>query len=576
MSLNGWNRSGSVGGSLVVALALSAVFGCSSAKKKTSTSPDGGGGDGQARDDSAAGAAGADAGSAADAGDDVDADAAIGGGGTAGAAGAAPFVGDSVLMLHRNPSHDGVYVQPTFTKAALAQLDVDATFKATLPNLADRVYAQPLFVDGGPGGEDLLIVATEANNVYALDAATGFVIWMKNLGAPVPLTKMACGNLDSYGVTGTPVIDLASRQLFVTAAVLPASGVPTYEIFALSLADGAIAPGWPVDVPTIAVSGATTFKATSQGQRGALALVGGTLYVPFGGLYGACQPYRGWIVAVSIADPTAVKVWANSAAGGGLWAPGGIASDGTSLFVGTGVTFQTSTWAGGDGVLRFGTGAAFGAPEDSFAPGNWAALDPADLGSGAAPVLFTLPGATPSALAIFFQKDGNAYLLDQAHLGGVGAALGATGVGTTPYATANVSPGAVISVPAVYKTAAGTYVTFKGQGQLNLCPGGANALTTIEVLPGAPPTLRLRWCRGVGTGSPMVTTSNGTDDTIIWLPGAEATNHLQAFDGDTGTPLDFPGAAATIPGMRRFISPIAAKGRIYVASDGAVTAFKLP
>jgi outer membrane protein assembly factor BamB len=146
-------------------------------------------------------------------------------------------------MLHRNPSHDGVYVQPTFTKAALAHLDVDGTFKATLPNLVDRVYAQPLFVDGGPGGEDLLIVATAANNVYALDAATGFVTWMKNLGAPVPLAKMACGNLDPYGVTGTPVIDLASRRLFVTAAVLPASGIPTYEIFALSLADGAIAPG---------------------------------------------------------------------------------------------------------------------------------------------------------------------------------------------------------------------------------------------------------------------------------------------------------------------------------------------
>jgi outer membrane protein assembly factor BamB len=191
-------------------------------------------------------------------------------------------------------------------------------------------------------------------------------------------------------------------------------------------------------------------------------------------------------------------------------------------------------------------------------------------------VLFTLPGSTPSALAIFFQKDGNAYLLDQAHLGGVGAALGATGVGTTQYASANVSLDPVISVPAVYTTATGTYVTFKGQVPLTECPGNSDVFTTLEVMPGAPPTLSLKWCRGVGTGSPLVTTSNGTDDTMVWVPGAEATNHLQAFDGDTGGPLDFPGAAATIPGLRRYNSPIAAKGHIYVASDGAVIAFKLP
>ena len=49
-----------------------------------------------------------------------------------------------------------------------------------------------------------------------------------------------------------------------------------------------------------------------------------------------------------------------------------------------------------------------------------------------------------------------------------------------------------------------------------------------------------------------------------------------AFGGDTGTPLAFAGATATIKGLRRQIAPIAAKGRLYVASDGAVTAFKLP
>jgi hypothetical protein len=49
--------------------------------------------------------------------------------------------------------------------------------------------------------------------------------------------------------------------------------------------------------------------------------------------------------------------------------------------------------------------------------------------------------------------------------------------------------------------------------------------------------------------------------------------HPHAFDGDTGVPLAFPGGKVTIPNMRRFNTPIAGKGRIFVAADGAVVAF---
>src|SRR5450432_397655 len=461
-------------------LLLAAGAACSSASSKKGGPPDGGstgsagasGGSGGASGGGTAGSGGGGTAGASGAGGTAGAGEMAGASGTAGAsgaggtaggtAGASPPLGDSVLTHHRNASRDGVYVQPALTKAAIVTLAVDPTFHGTLPDPKDHVYAQPLFVDGGATGTDLLIVATEANNVYALNPATGAVAWMKNLGAPVPLAMMSCGNIDPYGVTGTPVIDLASRTLFAAAAILPASGVPTYQIFALSLDDGAVRTGWPIDVPAKAVSGTTTFTTRAQGQRGALAFVNGTLFVPFGGLYGACMPFHGWLLAVSGADPTQVTVWATPAAGGGLWAPGGVASDGVSVFVGTGVTFNAgSTWGGGDAVLRFGTGAAFGAPVDSFAPTNWPMLDPSDLGSGASPVLFTLPGATPSALAIAFQKDGNAYLLDQAHLGGIGAALGAHPA-MNQYFTAHVATNEVISAPAVYTTATATYVAFKG------------------------------------------------------------------------------------------------------------------
>jgi outer membrane protein assembly factor BamB len=156
----------------------------------------------------------------------------ISSGGTSGASGATgtgaggpgesmlTLPGESVLMHHKNPSRDGVYVEPTLTKAAISGFKRDANFNPVLTN-AGEIYAQPLFVDGGAGGTDLVIVATESNNIYALNAVTGAQVWMVNLGTPLPLAQAMCGNLDLYGITGTPAIDFDSRTLFADAVVIP-------------------------------------------------------------------------------------------------------------------------------------------------------------------------------------------------------------------------------------------------------------------------------------------------------------------------------------------------------------------
>ena len=115
---------------------------------------------------------------------------------------------------------------------------------------------------------------------------------------------MPCGNIDPYGVTGTPVIDPASRTLFLDALTTPDGGTTEkHLIFALSIDTGAVLPGWPVDVAATVKSGTTRSPAAHQGERGALAVVNGTLYVPYGGLYGDCTPYYGWVVAVPPATP---------------------------------------------------------------------------------------------------------------------------------------------------------------------------------------------------------------------------------------------------------------------------------
>src|SRR5882724_1008671 len=193
------------------------------------------------------------------------------------------------LAYHKNPSRDGLYVDAAFTKSAAAKIHIDTTFTAAIKG---PTFAQPLYFEGGPGGKNLVIAATEQNLVYALDAATGAEVWQKKVAgdpadAPVPRAQMPCGGeIDPFGITGTPVIDAASRTIFLDAMTSSDGGTTKkHKIFALSLDDGGTRAGWPVDVSTLK-SGSTSFPSQFQSQRAALALVGGTLYVPYGGLNG--------------------------------------------------------------------------------------------------------------------------------------------------------------------------------------------------------------------------------------------------------------------------------------------------
>ena len=116
----------------------------------------------------------------------------------------------NVTQEHNNPSRDGVYVDAAFTPSAAANLTRDLNFNGTI---SGNVYAQPLYIEGGPNGP-MVIAVTESNNVYALDATTGTVVWQRNVGTPVPLSHLGCGNIDPVGITST-----ARRRSRVTRAL---------------------------------------------------------------------------------------------------------------------------------------------------------------------------------------------------------------------------------------------------------------------------------------------------------------------------------------------------------------------
>jgi PQQ enzyme repeat len=465
----------------------------------------------------------------------------------------------NVTQHHNNAARDGVYIDPAFTPAAAANLKRDTNFKGTI---GGNVYAQPLYIEGGPGGKAMVIAVTESNNVYALDAADGSVVWERNVGMPVPTSSLPCGDINPLGITGTPIVDLATRSLFFDAMTTPDNGTTKrHLIFSLNVDTGTNNVGWPVDVNATAISGSTAFTSASQNERGALAIVSNIVYVPYGGHFGDCSTYYGWIVGVPMDNPAGVMAWATTARGGGSWSVGGIASDGVNPFIATGNTFGATAWGGGEAIIQFQSGPIFsGLTNHYWAPTNWKTLDggDTDLG-GSGPVIVDVPGAKPERLVVALGKDGNAYLLDSTNLGGI----------STPLAQSHVGSGSIIQAAAAYHTSQGTYIAFRRT---------TSQLTVFRITATSPPTIATGWTVSQsGRGSPFVTTTDGTNDVIVWVVGSEGDQRLHGYDGDTGNPVYTGGGANELmAGARRFNTGIAARGRIYVANDGKVYAFAVP
>ena len=258
----------------------------------------------------------------------------------------------NVTQFHNHDSRDGLYVDAAFTPSAVAKLTRDLNFDGTI---AGNVYAQPLYIEGGPGGRAMIIAVTESNNVYALDAVDGTIIWQRNVGEPVSADDLICTKFDPMGITGTPIVDLASRALFLDAMITPDGGeTKKHFIFSLNVDTGDINPGWPVDVEATATYNGIHFTAAIQQQRPALGIVGSILYVGYGSMRD-CSPFHGWLVGVPIDNPASVTAWAAATKnhGGAIWGVGGIASDGKNPFVTTGNTFspaRLARWGSSDSL----------------------------------------------------------------------------------------------------------------------------------------------------------------------------------------------------------------------------------
>jgi hypothetical protein len=458
----------------------------------------------------------------------------------------------NVTQKNNNLSRDGLYIDSAFTPGNAANLARDMNFNGAVTG---NVHAQPLYIEGGPKGP-MVIVVTASNNVYALNPTTGAVIWSRTDIGPAATSGFLCGNENPVGIIGTPAVDLASRSLFFDAMI---QGNPLkHFIYSLDVDTGATHTGWPVDVTATFPQ----FESRVHEDRGALAVVNGIVYVPYSGYFGDCGGYHGSVVGLHIDNPSTVAIWKTEATGGGIWGHSGVASDGTNMFVITGNTFNAATWMGGEAIIRLQAGPVFSnQPTDFWAPANWQSLDNSDTDlGGCSAILIDVPNATPSHLVLALGKDGNAYLVNRDNLGGVAGPVTSLGVDGTLRGQSS----------ATYTTGQGTYFVFRA--------GNNSQIKAYKITATNPPAIVSAWSVSQsGQGSPWVTMTDGTNNAIVWVVGAEGDNKLHGYDGDTGDVV-FAGGGNNelMTGTRKWNSGMVARGSIYVANDNKVYKFNVP
>jgi outer membrane protein assembly factor BamB len=383
----------------------------------------------------------------------------------------------------------------------------------TSPDLDGAIYAQPLLFQGR------LLVATENNSVYALDAGSGQVLWQTNLGEPVPRSSLPCGNIDPTGITGTPVIDSSTGLLYAIDFVQPGR----HELVAVDTSSGQVRLRHPADPAGV--------DPLVHQQRAALAISGTRVYAAYGGLFGDCGEYRGTVVGLALdgSGPLlAYRVPTQREAG--IWGPSGPAVEPSGdLLVATGNSESTSSFDLGNSVIRLSPDLQ---PVDSFAPANWLELNQGDVDLGSVG-----PALLPDGLVFAVGKEGVGYLLHVDHLGGIGGEAFSGPVCGGGAFGGTAAMGSLVFVP---------------------CTGG---LAALEV--GAGPSFRTLWeAPDFQAGPPIV--AGGA----VWTV-ALGSGNLLAFDVRSGRPV----FETPLGNVANFASPLAANGRLYVAADRRVVAF---
>ncbi|HWH93856.1 MAG TPA: choice-of-anchor D domain-containing protein [Baekduia sp.] len=487
------------------------------------------------------------------------------------------------------------------------QLAPDAVESGTFGRLWDaavdgQVYAQPLVVGSR------VIVATERNQVYALDGETGAKTWTHDLGPSFPAALIGWGCADlapDLGVTSTPVIDTATNTIYLThKTYAPGSTTQAaYYIDALDASTGAQRSGFPKRLTGAAQNApGIGFDATYEMQRPGLLLLDGVVYAGFGS-HCDISPYQGWVFGVDATSGAIKARWSSVTAydGAGIWQSGsGLMSDGAGrLFVSTGNGGSPSSPLAAPGNGMYGESIvrldvqADGTlkPGDFFAPSDAAHLDDydADFASGGVTALRDDAFGTTKFphVAVAVGKAGYVYLLNRDDLGGIG-----TGTGRGDRVISRVGPnGGVWSRPGVWPGDGGWIAipTASPSAGQNPEPGGSSGYLNLyryrvsaQGVPSLDAPVQSDDAFGFSSSAPVITSDGTTPGSavlwIVWAPsGSGIGAQLRAYDaipinGHLRLRRSFP-----IGQSAKFAMPGIGSGRVYVGTrDGHVYGYGAP
>ena len=376
-------------------------------------------------------------------------------------------------------------------------------------HLDGALYAQPIVAAG------LVIAATENNTLYGLDPRTGALRWSRHLAAPARLAKLPCGNIDPSGITGTPAYDAHSGLVFAVTESANARHVL-----------------WGIDARTGNVRWKRNADAASgrdphaEQQRGAVLVTGGRVVVAFGGRYGDCGNYVGYVISVGTDGTGPMRVYAvPTAREAGIWAAAGpVVGPGGDIYVASGNGAEVGgRYDGSDSVIRLSSTLQRKA---FFAPSVWPQDNAQDLDLGSmSPVVV---GNRP----VIAGKRGIVYLLDS-RLGGIGGQV-ATIDGCAGYGGAAVA-GSTAYLP---------------------CAAGVRALAVST-------SGRMRWLWGPVSGLLSPTLARG----VVYALDRDS-GRLVELDARTGHRR----GAVAVGAVTRFATPAPAGRYVFVGTTSGVVA----
>lgn len=434
-----------------------------------------------------------------------------------------PAGGTAWTVYHGNLAGTGVAAPVTA---------VDTRTRAwTSRTLDGQIYGQPLVWDGR------VYIATQNNTVYALSATNGAVAWSSHVGSPVPSDMLPCGNITpTVGITGTPVIDPVRGEIFAIADEL-VRGAPKHVLVGLSAASGKTELSQDVDP-----AGADPRALL---QRTGLTLDANQVVFGMGGNYGDCSSYRGRVAAVPETGGTPRFFTVDSGRGeseGSVWMGGAapVVDHSGNIWVATGnssVSSSSHAYDGSDGLLELSPSMQL---LQFFAPSRWAQDNSQDLDMSTAPVL--LPGGQ----VLLTGKSRIVYLVNGAHLGGIGHQQATLGSACND----DISGGYALA----------------GMTAFLPCRSGVVAVRASS----SPPALHLLWSSGTGGGPPIMAAglvwTTGQNGVLYGLDPAAGATRQQAPVGAVAN--SFP-TSAVADGL--FLVPAARDVVAFAASDSAVS-----